>query len=290
MHSFNNMKIYVPYLESCYRHIFENTLVHSWGYFYFDLDGQCLQLMSDKSLLDVFLKNDLFADQISNNLAHRHDLVYGSDIINDKMLISSVRETLIDKQYAFFFDIVNKHEHYTEICTFATLIDANQSNNFILNNMEILKMIAQDLARRCRRLLTSENTFILPKDFIIEMNVLSESRQAEDSVNLRERILGQKNTSSKLQAMVKDSAFDFSKLPFNFMSAKELTLKEKEIIYLYYYGFNAPRIGNILDISKRTVDKHFENIKRKLDCYSTGQIIPVLLRANISINCFLASS
>lgn len=74
------------------------------------------------------------------------------------------------------------------------------------------------------------------------------------------------------------------------MSAKQLTLKEKEVVYLYYHGFNVHRIADILDISKRTVDKHFENIKRKLDCDSIGQIIPILMRSNISINQFIQSS
>ncbi|HHF7344889.1 TPA: helix-turn-helix transcriptional regulator [Legionella feeleii] len=72
--------------------------------------------------------------------------------------------------------------------------------------------------------------------------------------------------------------------PLTSCRQKNITLKEKEIIYLYYFGFNANRIADILEISKRTVAKHFENIKKKLACDSTGQIIPTLLRSNISIN------
>lgn len=53
MKVFNNMKMYTSYLESLYKHIFANTPIYSWGYFYYDLNGRCLQLMSDNSLLDV---------------------------------------------------------------------------------------------------------------------------------------------------------------------------------------------------------------------------------------------
>lgn len=290
MNSFNNMKMYATYLDGCYQHIFERTPVFSWGYFYFDMDGRCIQLMSDQPLLAVFLRNELFVDQITNNIIQRQDFIYGSDVINDHILPASIRETLVDQKYSYFFDIVRKHNNYTEICTFATTVDVNQSNNFILNNLDMLKLIAEDLSRRCRRLLTKDNIIILPQHFIIEMNMLAELKQPEAPARLKDLILGNKEKMPKLHELASDTPFDFNKLPFNFMSARELTLKEKEIIYLYYYGFNTSRIANILEISKRTVDKHFENIKKKLDCESTGQIIPLLLRNNISINDFLAKT
>ncbi|MCL9682562.1 helix-turn-helix transcriptional regulator [Legionella maioricensis] len=283
MKAFNNMQMYTSYLENRYQPIFANTLIYSWGYFYYDLSGRCMQLMSDKVLLDVFLKNDLFVPQIINNITSNQDDFYASDIKNDAMLSASIKETLVDHQYVYFFDIVHNHKDYTEIYTFATCSDAAQSNNFVLNNIDVLRIVSQDLGERCRRL-TKENTLILPKDFIIEMNTLAQSQQPSKSLNLKEIILEKKDKAHKLQEMVNDTAFDLNKLPFNFLSAKELTLKEKEIIYLYYFGFNTHRIADILEISKRTVDKHFENIKRKLACESTGQIIPTLLRSNLSIN------
>ncbi len=288
MKVFNNMKMYTSYLDGLYQHIFANTPIVTWGYFYYDLNGRCLQLMSDKWLLDVFLKNDLFATQIFTNITTTPDTLYASDIMNDELLPHSIKEVLIDHKYAYFFDIVHKEENYTEIYTFASITDSHRSNNFTLNNVDILKVISQNLATRCRRLLTKDNTLILPKDLVIEMNSLAESHGSKNSLNLKEFILKQKET--KLQEMVNDTVFDFNTLPFNFMSAKQLTLKEKEIIYLYYHGFKIQRIADILEISKRTVDKHFENIKKKLACDSTGQIIPALLRSNISINQFIQKS
>ncbi|KTD67216.1 MULTISPECIES: helix-turn-helix transcriptional regulator [Legionella] len=286
MKVFNNMKMYTSYLESLYKHIFANTPIYSWGYFYYDLNGRCLQLMSDNSLLDVFLKKELFTDQIINSLQRESDF-YASDVMNDGMLADSLKETLVEQRYVYFFDMVHEHADYTEIYTFASTSSAQKSNNFILNNIDILKVISQDLATRGRRLLTKDNTLILPNDFNIEMNALAESYEPDHSLNLKKIILGQKENSPKLHEMVNDTVFDFNTLPFNFMSARQLTLKEKEIIYLYYYGFNVQRIANILEVSKRTVDKHLENIKKKLDCDSTGQIIPTLLRSNISINQFI---
>lgn len=284
MNVFNNMAMYTSYLEGCYQHLFARTPVFSWGYFYYDLSGRCLQLMSHKPLLELFLANELFFDQISTHLSQSQDSFYSSDIANDQLISASVKEALVDQKYVYFFDIVHKQADYTEIYTYATLCDSFKSNNYILNNIDTLKVISQDFAHRCRRLLTKENTLILPKDFVINMNSLAAAAQPSASTDLKTVILNRKVEAPKLHEMVNDSAFDLHNLPFNFILAQDLTLKEKEIIYLYYHGFNFNRIADILEISKRTVDKHFENIKRKLNCDSTGQIIPCLLRASTSLN------
>ncbi|KTD72685.1 hypothetical protein [Legionella tucsonensis] len=80
MKVFKNMKMYTSYLEGLYQHIFTNTPISTWGYFYYDLNGRCLQLMSDKWLLDVFFKNDLFATQIFSNITTTPDTLYASDV------------------------------------------------------------------------------------------------------------------------------------------------------------------------------------------------------------------
>ncbi|WBV72991.1 hypothetical protein PGH42_08170 [Legionella pneumophila] len=36
-------------------------------------------------------------------------------------------------------------------------------------------------------------------------------------------------------------------------------------------------------MSKRTVERHFENIKKKLGCENTGQIIPALIKYDCSL-------
>ncbi|HEN5492356.1 LuxR C-terminal-related transcriptional regulator, partial [Legionella pneumophila serogroup 1] len=59
--------------------------------------------------------------------------------------------------------------------------------------------------------------------------------------------------------------------------------REKEMIYLYFNDFNLSRIASIFEISKRTVERHFENIKKKLGCENTGQIIPALIKYDCSL-------
>ncbi|WP_244940849.1 helix-turn-helix transcriptional regulator [Legionella sainthelensi] len=72
--------------------------------------------------------------------------------------------------------------------------------------------------------------------------------------------------------------FDYNQLPFTFLAAKDLTHREKEMIYLYFNDFSLERIASILEISKRTVERHFESIKKKLNCDALGQVIPTLIK------------
>lgn len=287
MNSYNNMKMYTSYLKGCYQPVFERTIISSWGYLYFDLSGRYLQLISDKALIDIFFKNNLYIDQIMDSVSNIHGNYYSSDVRQDSLISNSIKEILIDNKYSYFIDIINKQPDSTEIYTFATYEEPNHAGNFSLNNLDILKLISQDLGRRCRKLLTKENTMILPKDFLIQINEIAESKKNTKFIGLQDIILEDKRSITNLKDINNDNAFDFNLLPFNFITHKELTHKEREMIYLYYFGFNFHRIADILEISKRTVDKHFENIKRKLNCESTGQVIPHLLRENITINDFI---
>lgn len=274
----NNMKMYSSYLENCYNHIFDHTVIKSWGYLYYDLNGRYLQLMSDKWLLDHFIKNELFTDQIIDNITMPDRSYYSSDIIHDNVVSYSIKEILLTQGYTYFFDIYFNHPDYSEIYTFATLENPAFANNYILNNLDTLKIISEDLSTRCRRLLTKDNILILPPDFIIQMKELKELHNNSSSLDLKDIIIKKKQHVPRLSEIVKDDVFDFNNLPFSFLYSKEITHREKEIIYLYYQGFNHHRIAEILNLSKRTVDKHFERIKMKLNCESIGQIIPALLR------------
>jgi len=274
--------MYVSYLNECYQHIFGNTVIKSWGYLYYDFEGRYLQITSDKLLLDDFLHQELYADQIIDNISLSSGSYYSSDVHNDKFLANSVKDILMKQGYTYFFDIIYKNENYSEVYTFASLEDFNYANNFTLNNLDMFKLISLDLAKRCRRLLTKDNLLVLPKTFIIQMNELNVIQPQNTTPDLKDIILKSKNIDDLFHT-ASDDVFDFNKLPFSFMASKDLTHKEKEIIYLYYQGFNAHRIAQILDISKRTVDKHFENIKTKLHCEHPGQIISALLRYDTSI-------
>ncbi|WP_408605502.1 helix-turn-helix transcriptional regulator [Legionella tunisiensis] len=57
-----------------------------------------------------------------------------------------------------------------------------------------------------------------------------------------------------------NSSFDLSSLPFNL---NNFTAREKDIIYLLFYGFNTKESADILELSRRTIERTFESIRKK---------------------------
>lgn len=51
-----------------------------------------------------------------------------------------------------------------------------------------------------------------------------------------------------------------------------LTEREREVLQLIAEGFTSKEIGTRLDISSRTVDKHRENLKAKLELHNSAQL------------------
>lgn len=63
-----------------------------------------------------------------------------------------------------------------------------------------------------------------------------------------------------------------------------LTLRERQILQLTTEGYTSQEIGAHLDISPRTVDKHRENIKRKLGAKSIVEMARVVLQREMMPN------
>jgi DNA-binding CsgD family transcriptional regulator len=57
---------------------------------------------------------------------------------------------------------------------------------------------------------------------------------------------------------------------------KTLTEREFQCLELYGLGKSAEKTGEILNISRRTVETHFNNIKTKLNVSSKSELTTVL--------------
>ena len=282
MRQFSRMKMYTGWLADIYHPIFSETPICHWGYVYYDLNGCYLQIISDHSLLDTFLNEELYIEQILGDLDILDHGSYSSIVIEDNSLDDRLKRVIVNQGYTYFFDCiirnnVSNSNFSTEKVTIASFIDPNKANNFVLGNISILNRICEDIAMRCRKLVNKENTLILPKDLIIDVNEIFENKKKQPMSNLQDKIIDLVHEEQTLSNFL-DKSFNFNELPFSFIACKELTRKEKEIIYLYYYGFSLGRIACILEVSKRTVEKNFENIRKKLKCETSSQIIPTLIR------------
>ncbi|PWY56177.1 helix-turn-helix transcriptional regulator [Legionella qingyii] len=285
MTQFSKMKMHTGWLANAYHPFFDESPIYSWGYMYYDLNGNYFQIMSEQHLLTDFFHNELYATQILRDIEILDYEYYVSNVSGDNFLDDELKGVVTARGYTFFYDFIKRNntptQFSTEIITLASTSDPIKSNNFILNNLGILDKVCEDIANKCRKLLSKENLLILPKDFTMKVNETFANKK-DPPLNLHNKILNYANKSQTISEFF-DKTFDFTQLPFSFLACKNLTHKEKEIIYLYYYGFSLPRIASILEISKRTVDKNLEHIRNKLQCENSSQIIPALLRFDKSI-------
>lgn len=66
-------------------------------------------------------------------------------------------------------------------------------------------------------------------------------------------------------------------------TAEQLQLSEnqKRAMELYSEGLTAEEIADRLYVSNRTVEDWFANLRRKLDCRTTAQVLAELMRNNV---------
>ncbi|OAI48280.1 hypothetical protein AYO45_05190 [Gammaproteobacteria bacterium SCGC AG-212-F23] len=74
---------------------------------------------------------------------------------------------------------------------------------------------------------------------------------------------------------------------FSSLSSVKLTTREIECLYHLVKGKTAKAIGKILSISRRTVEQHLENCKRKLKCANKQELIEKSLKLQEIKNIFL---
>jgi len=65
------------------------------------------------------------------------------------------------------------------------------------------------------------------------------------------------------------------------MAASPLSTREYEILQWIARGKSSPEIGEILNISKRTVDQHVSNACDKLGVANRLQLIAIAVRDNL---------
>ncbi|RDI41321.1 Regulatory protein SdiA [Aquicella lusitana] len=86
------------------------------------------------------------------------------------------------------------------------------------------------------------------------------------------------NQLIKLSIEQQENAEQFNLTDLCLMQSREtkksvlMTPREKEILFWYIKGKTAEETASILKISRRTIERHFENMREKFGCFSKSQI------------------
>ena len=143
---------------------------------------------------------------------------------------------------------------------------------FCLNNIDMLKRFilyfkckAEKILKHAEQnkiILPDSKTIVTPKNKLIQKNSCVYKNKETDlrKIFFRETQIGRKAFQCKQEKNV-------------FLTGREL---EVAIFLLDHYSAN--EIGNLLHISKRTVESHLVNLKEKMHCYSQEELKKVLLQ------------
>lgn len=132
---------------------------------------------------------------------------------------------------------VSVHEQYIDICDFAASPESYFIANFYLNNLKLLEGFIKNYKEQF-------------------LSLIQEHEKSTFNIPLRPQ--------------------HFSKKICSYTSLETITSRELNCIELFAQGYTAKTTAKKLGIAPRTVERHFENIKYKLNLHSKSELLSLL--------------
>lgn len=243
---------YQAYLNEICAPLFNSTPISYFGYIKTCLDGSMLHFCSNSSWLEHYLDKKYF--QISNfkNLPQN----YAENYILCDYLQAPAANIAKEASDAFairhVITLLEKNDHGCEFFQFGTSTADNSITSFYLNNLDLLKLFIFFFKDKANNLI---------KNAITENIVIPAiTKPPATAIN------------KHINKVKKDLLNNINRFHFK-TDDNYLTPQEVNCIYWLAHGKSAEEIAAILKLSKRTIETHLENVKRKLNCYKQCQII-----------------
>jgi DNA-binding CsgD family transcriptional regulator len=153
---------------------------------------------------------------------------------------------------ANFMGIARKNADYCDIYNFATKKDVKNSNNFYLNNIDLLEKYIDLLKGPLEKIITAHD---LPKIYIPTIENPFDYDFNDQRVENFSDVVA--NTLIETQ----------NKL------GRIITKRELDCLQLIVQGFTAKEVARVLSISTRTVENYCEKLKIKFGCRRKQDLI-----------------
>jgi len=155
--------------------------------------------------------------------------------------------------------LIYKNPNFCEFFQFGTLDNISHGDEYYLNNLINLKKFTFYF-REHSAILCENSDVINFKDFNKNINYINKS----------------------LEVNKNNDFTNINKLYFYLDNElKYFTKREVECIYNLILGYPAKKSADVMNISKRTYDMHLDNIKIKLHCKKSSEIIFILAKIEL---------
>jgi LuxR family transcriptional regulator, quorum-sensing system regulator SolR len=163
---------------------------------------------------------------------------------------------------------IEKHDLYCDVWNFGTTKENKNIVHLYLSHLDILTLFTYFYRDKCQDLIKAceKDPIIIKTAPTTDIKIIS--HQNMDQLFEETRLSLQSKTNRYyLNGTVNRD--------------EHLTKAEMECCYWIYQGKTSEEIALITDRSKRTIEKHIENIKTKLGCYNKGQLIKIVKELGI---------
>src|SRR3989339_379733 len=157
--------------------------------------------------------------------------------------------------------MIRKHENYVEFFFFGSTPENYFINNVYLNNIEIFETFIRHFKLTAKRSIKKAD----------QQRITYPEEAGDQTILISDEI-------QKLKINLNRLSYYPNILQPNFPELKNiLTSKELEVSSYVIFGLSAKEIAKEMEISHRTVEKHIDHLKEKLNCKNQKKLISNLL-------------
>lgn len=246
--------------------------VQFYGYLEITLNGHIRTVNSDAECYAKLVSdedyNNLTYFRMAKQFGHLMPGQYLSDLLNNPQF-PLLKNSMLEKyNYAHVCWLVEwaknqKKEDLIRVHVYAMRPSNQQVNQFYLDNFNLLHKF--------------NNYF--QEQFSAHINKLKTKRM---DVECKSEFLNLMKHSKEMIIQREAKIHEFSTLcDSETLSKPNLTTRELQLINWYLLGKTAEESAMILGISRRTVEYHFEKLRKKFNCYSKSQIVMKIFNEKI---------
>lgn len=244
---------YTGFIDQTCKQLFKITGLSHFSYVEIDEEGDYFWLGSHDEYLEKCIHHQLVDEApVSILKTYPKPGFYLVDIYSEKYKQHSmpVFRLLNDFDYGHSFRILEvskRKRHILKLYSYDAPLGRQDINHFYLNNLDLFRQFNSFF---------DDKISSIRKDFC--KNKIEASKHHEFIHLMKSSIEPQNNLIEKLSD---DTNAEI-----------QITPREKEILWWYIKGKTSEETAKILDISRRTIERHFENLREKFGCFSKNQL------------------
>lgn len=173
-------------------------------------------------------------------------------------------------------NMVDLFPHQYEVFSFVFTLDQEQAANYFINHREEFESFAHFFREKAAHLIAEAQTqrMSIPPQKLPNFRGLEKNTPEIKGQIVGDGDMGLERIQKGLQnALIQMDQVTQRNNPLDL----PISLREFECIRFMMTGLTAKEMGDEMSISKRTVENHLENIKRKLGCRKKSEIIQFFL-------------